>query len=166
MSIRTPSAICILSISIFAVALTQDGFYLDHAPRNAWAPGWGEFAVGWISLFSGTLAWLGNPLLIASWITLFRGRVKLSALLAFFSLLFMLSFLLNKRIVINEAGSESGIAGYGLGYWLWILSALVAVGGAWQARGTPAAIAPGSGQALNPTPGNVMKASEQPPRLP
>jgi hypothetical protein len=129
MTIRSPRTVGILGICVFVVALTQDGFYLDRVGRDAWAPGWGEFALGWISLFSGTVAWLGNPLLIASWITLFRGKIKWAAGLAFVALLFMLSFLLNKRIVDSEAGTSARISGYGLGYWLWLSSAFVVVFG-------------------------------------
>jgi len=127
LSIRSPATVCAISIGIFLIALTQNGYYLEHAPHDAWAPGWGEFAVGWISLFSGTVAWLGNPLLIASWIALYRKRVQVAATLALLALVLMLSFLLNKRIIFNEAGSESGISGYGLGYWLWVSSAFVVV---------------------------------------
>jgi hypothetical protein len=130
---RSPVVIFSLSICIFILALTQKGFYLDHVPRDAWAAGWGEFAVGWLSLFSGTVAWLGNPLLIASWITFFRRKLKWSAVLSFLALLFMLSFLLNKRIVYSEAGNSSKISGYGLGYWLWLLSAFVGMCGALHA---------------------------------
>jgi hypothetical protein len=129
MTIHSPRTVGLVSLGIFAVALTQDGFYLDRVGRDAWAPGWGEFALGWISLFSGTVAWLGNPLLIASWITLFRGKIKWAAGLAFVALLFMLSFLLNKRIVDSEAGTSARISGYGLGYWLWLSSAFVVVFG-------------------------------------
>jgi hypothetical protein len=127
MRIRPQATVCVISLCIFLLALTQNGYYLDHVPRDAWAPGWGEFAFGWLSLFSGTIAWLGNPLLIASWITLYRNRVKASAILALLALAVMLSFLLNKKIIFNEAGSESRISGYGLGYWLWVTSALVVV---------------------------------------
>lgn len=133
MPLRSPVIVCTFSICIFSLALTQDGFYLEHIPRDAWAPGWGEFAVGWISLFSGTIAWLGNPLLIASWITQFKRKEKWSVVLAIMALLFMLSFLFSRRIVYNEAGASSKIDGYGRGYWLWVLSALVAVCGAVQA---------------------------------
>ena len=119
------------SIALFALALTQDGFYLDRMGRDAWAPGWGEFAFGWLSLFSGTLAWLGNPFLIASWIALYRGKGKSAGCLAIVALAFMLSFLLNTTIVDSEAGTASRISGYGFGYWLWLSSAIVVASGSW-----------------------------------
>jgi hypothetical protein len=116
------------------LALTQHGYYLDHTPRDAWAPGWAEFGLGWITLFSGTLAWLGNPLLIASWVALCTRKRNWAAALAVLACLFMLSFLLNKRIIYSEAGSTARIAGYGLGYGLWVASAAAAAVGAWWAR--------------------------------
>ena len=127
----------ILSIGVFAVALTQNGYYVGHNPRDAWAPGWGEFAVGWYSLFSGTIAWLGNPLLIAGWITFFRKNAKASACLSALALIVMLSFLHDKTIIINEAGSSAKITGYGLGYALWVTSSLVALIGATMGLGNP-----------------------------
>ena len=142
MTARSPAKVCICSIGVFIVALTQNGFYLDRVARDAWAPGWGEFAFGWISLFSGTVAWLGNPLLIASWIFLLRMKPKWAAGLAFLSLLFMLSFLLNKTIVDSEAGTTSRISGHGLGYWLWLSSAAVALFGACLILGTAPKTAP------------------------
>jgi len=120
----------ILSMCVFALALTQDGYYIDHNPRDAWAPGWGEFAVGWIGLFSGTFAWLGNPLLIASWIAIFRKKAKASAWLSASALLIMLSFLHDKTIIFNENGSSARITGYGLGYVLWVASGVAALIGA------------------------------------
>jgi uncharacterized membrane protein len=164
MSIRSPVTVCIISICIFVLALTQDGFYLDHVPRDAWAAGWGEFAVGWISVFYGTVAWLGNPLLIASWITLFRRKLKWSAFLAFVALLFMLSFLFNKRIVYNEAGSYSKIAGHGLGYWLWLLSAFVAYCGALLALKLSPKIAQMPNRSTDPTPASGTPPAGQEPR--
>ena len=151
MTLRSPGKVGILSIAIFAVALTQDGFYLDRVGRNAWAPGWGEFAFGWISLFSGTVAWLGNPLLIASWIFLFKKKPGWAAGLAFLALLFMLSFLHDKRIVDSEAGTSSRISGYGLGYWLWLSSAFVAAFGSCVALLTTPRTAPIPNQSSDPT---------------
>jgi hypothetical protein len=133
----------IISICVFAVALTQDGYYIAHNPRDAWAPGWGEFAVGWLSLFSGTIAWLGNPLLIAGWITFFRKRAKPSVCLSALALLFMLSFLHAKTIIINEAGGTAKITGYGLGYWLWAASSLIALVGAIRGLANPKPGSPG-----------------------
>lgn len=156
MVIRSRRIVGTVSICVFALALTQDGFYLDRVPRNAWAPGWGEFAVGWISLFSGTLAWLGNPLLIASWIALFRKRVKGAAWFAFLAMLFMLSFLLNKKIVDSEAGSEARISGYGLGYWLWVLSSVVAAFGSLWVRADAADAAPASKAIVDPKTGPAV----------
>ena len=127
----------ILSMCIFAVALTQNGYYVGHAPRDAWAPGWGEFAVGWMGLFTGTIAWLGNPLLIAGWITFFRKRAKASAYLSALALLVMLSFLHDKTIIINETGSSAKITGYGLGYVLWVASSVAALIGATISLATP-----------------------------
>jgi Flp pilus assembly protein TadB len=36
-----------------------------------------------------------------------------------------LSFLFFKQIMVNEAGNYSKIISYNLGYWLWVLSAVI-----------------------------------------
>lgn len=162
MTIRSPVKVCVCSICIFVLALTQNGFYLDRVGRDAWAAGWGEFVFGWISLFSGTVAWLGNPLLIASWVFLFRKKTSWAAGLAFLALLFMLSFLLNQRIVDSEAGTSTKISGYGLGYWLWLSSAVVVVLGACLALRTTPKTAP----MPDPTPAQGTSPTGQEPRLP
>lgn len=127
MKSRLPKILAFISIGLFAVALTQNGYYIDRPNRNAWAPAWGELAVGWISVFSGTVAWLGNPLLFASWVALFNKALRAAGLFAAVALGFMLSFLLNRTIIDSEAPSYARITGYGLGYWLWLSSAATVV---------------------------------------
>ncbi len=39
----------------------------------------------------------------------------------------MVSFVYQKEILISEAGHISKITGYSIGYYLWILSALIAI---------------------------------------
>lgn len=43
---------------------------------------------------------------------------------ALLAILFILSFLLYRTVLMNEAGHFGSITGYGLGYWLWLSSAI------------------------------------------
>jgi hypothetical protein len=79
--------------------------------------------VGVFMLHFPAFPWLANPLLFVSWIT-YKKKPKTSLILSILSLLFMLSFLLVDEIISNEAGMKSKVVSYGLGYWLWVMSAI------------------------------------------
>jgi hypothetical protein len=118
-----------VSVLLFVTSLTQDGFYIDR-PNNprAWAPCIGLLLVGWIAVFNGVLAWLANPVLAATWFLMsFRSTRGIALGCAVVALGLSLSFLLHREIMTSEAGHYSKITGYGLGYWLWIASIIVAL---------------------------------------
>lgn len=52
-----------LSVGLFVLCLANDGYYIEGSNPRAWAAAWGLLLVGWIGMFSGTLAWLANPAL-------------------------------------------------------------------------------------------------------
>ena len=93
-------------------------------------------------------------------------KPKWAAGLAFLGLLFMLSFLLNKTIVDSEAGSNSRISGHGLGYWLWLSSAAVALFGACLLLGTTPKTAPVPNPLSGPTPRSDTPPAGQESRQP
>ncbi len=125
------------SILLFVVSLTQDCFYIDR-PDNprAWSNGFGLLMVGWLGIFTGVYSWLANPTLLIAWLALWspvRRRYAIGA--ASVALFLTLSFLLHHDIMSDEAGNRSKITAYGLGYWLWIGSATLAlIGSCLQAR--------------------------------
>src|SRR4051812_16728777 len=58
----------VVSISLYLVSLTQDGFYIDRpSDPRAWAPCIGLFFVGWVSIVDGVFAWFANPALFLAW---------------------------------------------------------------------------------------------------
>ncbi len=70
------------------------------------------------------ISWFLNPLLITSYFISSKAiNFKLGLSVA--SVIFGLSFLLFDEIIKDEAGNYGKITGYALGYWLWILSAVV-----------------------------------------
>jgi hypothetical protein len=59
-----------ISVVLYVLCLTQEGYYIDGPDPKAWSPAYGLLIFGWIGLFAGVFAWLANPLLFASWILL------------------------------------------------------------------------------------------------
>jgi hypothetical protein len=54
----------------------------------------------------------------------YSGRYRAASVMALTSALLVLSFLLTKTVVSSETPTYSKIIGYGLGYWLWLASAV------------------------------------------
>jgi hypothetical protein len=116
------------SVSLFAISLTQDCFYIDRTDRDAYALGLGLLLIGWLGVLVGVFAWLANPLLMVVWLLTLLGRQRMVAVAcALGSLGFSLSFLLHDDIMANEAGGRSAITEIVAGYWLWNLSIACAI---------------------------------------
>jgi hypothetical protein len=71
-----------------------------------------------------SLTWLANPLLLISWILIYKGR-KISWLFGLLAVLVSGSFLKAGVIIENEAGHVNPIIRIGPGYWLWLSSCLL-----------------------------------------
>lgn len=74
---------------------------------------------GWLGILLGYLSWLANPFYIFA---LFSQNRKITLVLFLIALLFALSFLRKKELLVSEAPSYEPIVAYGPGYFLWILS--------------------------------------------
>lgn len=122
----------LLSITFYIISLFLVGFY-DH--QNGGNFGILIVAFGGLAMLSGgaALAWLANPVLWFSWFMVIR-KPKLSFIGSLLSTIISLSFLLFDTI--RDAGTTVGtdyqvgsfdvkVTGYGLGYWLWVLSSLI-----------------------------------------
>jgi hypothetical protein len=119
-----------ISLALFALCLVNDGYYIAGPNPRAWAPAWGLLLVGWLGLFSGTIAWLANPALLTAWVMFYRRKYRRSAAFALIAAALMASFLFAKTVISSESTSNSKVTGYGLGYWLWLSSAFVLLIGA------------------------------------
>ena len=121
--------LAILSIFLFLICLFNDAFYLYGHRRNDWSTSWAILIYGWMGLFDGikniaAFSWLANPLLFIAWVTYFIKNNRTSFFFSCSSLSLMLFFLLPREIIIGANSSHELIAGYGLGYWLWVSSAV------------------------------------------
>lgn len=83
-------------------------------------------ALGGFGMLNGgaAIAWLANPLLIASWMITKRVN-NASLFVSLGAMLMALSFLLFGQVVTNENGGKQPIGAIETGYWLWFLSTLV-----------------------------------------
>ncbi len=127
----------VISIFLFIASLTQDCYCLDgytECMESIGALLWGWigvlYEIGFIvEMLQGTittenyqfgthLSWLANPFLIIAFVT-FNFYPKVTILLSSVSTLFMLSFLLVKSVIVDEAGHYCEIKTYQAGYYLW-----------------------------------------------
>jgi len=119
----------IVSLVIFVICLTQHAFFIDRSDYDGWSSPIGLILVGWLPLLSGeasALSWLANPLLLFSWISLFK-LPKATLWTSLAALLLGLSFLSVEEIMSSEAPTYSKVTEIKAGYWLWLLSMLVLV---------------------------------------
>lgn len=127
-SFKLRKATIFSSIIFFVMSLTQNSFETIVGPNSK---GIMDLLVGWMGvlmLHLPAMVWLANPTLLAAWIFIKKNQ-RISFILSVISLLIMLSFLLFDEIIVNESGASSKITAYGLGYWLWVLSAFIMVVG-------------------------------------
>jgi hypothetical protein len=118
-----------VSIGLFVVCLLGNGYCIEELKAQAWSPAWSLLLFGWIGVFYGSTAWLANPALLVAWVLSLCRRPTLSLLAALMAVVLMATFLLQKIVVSSEAPTYSRIAGYGIGYWLWLASALTQMAG-------------------------------------
>jgi hypothetical protein len=121
----SPRHIFWLSVALFALCLTQDGYYIAGNNPRAWSPAYGLLFLGWIGLSQRVFEWIANPLMFLAWFFFWKAKPGRALISSFLALLLMASFLLEKRILSDENGRTSAITGYGPGFWLWMASAAV-----------------------------------------
>jgi hypothetical protein len=123
------------SVIIYLACLPLRGLCVDHSCEGGFGPGIAMVAFGWLGLFWGLVAsnpgnatWLANPLLLLSWILLFRGRAMMIARASSGAAVFVGALLLLADTIgpFNEENGITHITGYPLGYWLWLTSMLCA----------------------------------------
>lgn len=127
-----------LSVALFAACLFfQTFYYADYPMDSSFGNGWGALVAGWLGLLAGVPAWLANPLLIAAWVAYVRRMHRLSRILSVAAGGFMLSFTLESQIEVGTSGSLSAITSLGVGYYLWLSSAVVQVIASCSGAGDP-----------------------------
>jgi hypothetical protein len=123
-----------LSIALYAVCLFLDAFCVELMPNNAgrcdpW-PGYPILLSGWILLPDSldswaNLTWLANPLLLASWLTIWLAKQMqrtIPILLSVVTLATGAAFVPMKTVITNAGGVAHPIVSIEIGYWLWLVS--------------------------------------------
>jgi hypothetical protein len=113
-----------LSFVLFVLSLFNECYFFEHPGGKNSASGLLLLFIGWLGVFRGIFAWLANPLILVGWFLLVGRLPRAAAVCAFAATACAGSFLLYKTILTDEAGNHSKITGYGLGYWLWLASAV------------------------------------------
>ena len=116
------------SLLLFIISLTQDAYRAGGQYAGSFAC----VIVGWMGVpIGGTWAnitWLANPILVIAWIGFISDR-KTSLICSSVAFILSLSFLFCSEVTQNEAGSSSHINGYAIGYYLWLSSSFLLIGG-------------------------------------
>lgn len=99
-----------------------EGYHTGRA-ADAGPLGFVLLLIGWLGL-SESIAWLANPLLLTSWILVRTERYVAAAIFAALAIASMLSFLGVNVTLVDEGGGRASVNRVGLGYWLWLSSAL------------------------------------------
>jgi len=107
----------LISISAVVISLTQDAVCINSRCVDSLT----AFLMGWMMIVAegANYAWLANPLLIISIITLSK-NLKLSIILSLSALFFGLLPLIYGEMSVDEAGTPRQIKSYEIGYWLWL----------------------------------------------
>ena len=118
-----PKIALLTSIGLFCLCLLNDGFY-PHASRSDSAvPGWQLLLFGWSAIPHGGAAWLANPVIGVAWALFFLKHPGRSAGLAALALALMISFLFESKVTSIYSETNTFVAEYGAGYWLWVACA-------------------------------------------
>lgn len=141
--------IAIIGVTLFIASLTQKCYCLGDQCGDSIA----AFLFGWLgvllelghvatfimekvqgqdTIFNNeigvTISWLANPLIIISFVTL-RFCPKTTIVISILSTVLILSFLLFRYVIANEAGHYYEITSYKMGYYLWLSSSLTILTG-------------------------------------
>ena len=113
-----------VSIALYIACLFFESFQIAGV-ETPYSPSYEMFKVGWLALLSGMVAWLANPLLYLSWFFAILSKDKVTMVTSVLAAALALSFMLHDTIVVGtNPAKQAAIVGYGLGYWLWLASAL------------------------------------------
>jgi hypothetical protein len=130
-----PHIALLLSVCSFIACLPMYSFCLAGDGCDSFRS-YNVLIWGWISLPLGKwhLLWLANPALFLSWALIAgaiysraRTMIAIATLGAACTFAFAASFLSGAEIVNNEGGVAVRVSGYAAGYWLWLLSMMLAV---------------------------------------
>ncbi|MEY9187926.1 hypothetical protein ABH991_001354 [Bradyrhizobium ottawaense] len=123
-----------LSIALYLWCLSLDAFCAPACQR-----GYDILIAGPFGLLASVTnwTWLANPVLFSAWFGLaVADRISDARFLAFgaglAALVIAASFLLQREVMMNEAGNLNPIRAYGAGYWVWLSSMAVCCVGGWR----------------------------------
>jgi hypothetical protein len=115
-AIRLVAIIC-FGVSLALPALKTTHF---HTASDPWLPGWFIFFFGWLGIFGGQIAWLGNPALAVALIaphSKFSRRISAPLLMI---CIFVALTALNS--IQDDIGGTDPIIDFGSGYYFWLLA--------------------------------------------
>lgn len=118
-------ALCLLSFILFCASIPQTVFYTGEKPNGAFSSA-SCLIYGWLYL-DETPSWLGNITLAISYLLLLIPR-KLPGIISA-SVTLMLTFLLEKDVLVNESGRRAEVVSLGAGFILCTASAAVLIAG-------------------------------------
>lgn len=120
-----PKLSAMLSIALYVYAMTQNSVELNGVKEHGWSESYAILMFGWFATFTFHFSWWANPVLFFAWFFAFKGKIKSALQYGCTAVALMSLFLLYEEMpaMVNGWGNAT-ITGYGIGYWLWLLSGI------------------------------------------
>jgi hypothetical protein len=113
------------SFGIYGLSLALPGINC----AGAHVAGWKILAYGWFGAFALDFAWYANPLYLAAAVFLLAGWYRTARVLTWAAVLVACLAFFTKNWYFNES-YPSPITSLGIGFYVWLASFLVLLGGA------------------------------------
>jgi len=127
-TVNASRAVLGVSIAAYTASLFVPVLFLARTQPHSWGRGIEALLFGWLGYLDDTtsmLAWFANLAFILGWILSWTRAQKSALTLAVVSVSLMVPFHKKTTILSLDAGGVvEKIAGFGLGYWLWVASAI------------------------------------------
>lgn len=137
--IKSRHLLLVLSVALYVACLPRSAISLVGPRCSDWT-GWEILLLGWLGIYwlgmelsfsPANMTWLANPVLFMAWMALYRKRNLRARCLSIIALLIGVFIFFDPKVntpasldlsyrVTGEPPCQ--IAGYGIGYWLWLAS--------------------------------------------
>jgi hypothetical protein len=88
------------------------------------------FLIGWLGPIGAEFGWFANPWIWFANKNILAGNYRSGSIYAAMALALILFLRFRGTILVDEGGGRSRIESFEIGYWMWVISALISLAGA------------------------------------